>query len=377
MRKAAVIPLFLPAVLAVTLAAPQLTVILYGQEFCPVCARQKEALQELAARGAYIIYLDLSNRTVAAEFYNLYTRLVGDTPLVPFTLVCDGGKLVVVAVDYHAPQQLVELVEQARRRGEVLVSTPKGVRALTDREAVAEAERAIEARLSGVGLQPPGLTVSEVLPVLVSLAWVDSVKPCTFIVFATMLLGVAAVGGRRTALYASLGFIAAVYISYYLLGLGLVTAASTASPVLLKVVASAGLALGVYLAAANARGRLRSLVPRRLLKVALDTAERAPLQYAAVIGGAATGALVSVTLIPCAGGPLLVSAALLSRVPHLGTQLALLALYNVIFVAPLAAIAAASSWFLRHQLSERKLAYLQAVAGAALAITCLYMLLYF
>ncbi|MEM0227135.1 MAG: hypothetical protein QXF46_09695, partial [Thermofilaceae archaeon] len=154
MRKAAVIPLFLPAVLAVTLAAPQLTVILYGQEFCPVCARQKEALQELAARGAYIIYLDLSNRTVAAEFYNLYTRLVGDTPLVPFTLVCDGGKLVVVAVDYHAPQQLVELVEQARRRGEVLVSTPKGVRALTDREAVAEAERAIEARLSGVGLQP-------------------------------------------------------------------------------------------------------------------------------------------------------------------------------------------------------------------------------
>lgn len=370
--------LILLLALPIAMAAPQPLLLLYGTELCPACARQKEALKDLAAQGAVTIFLDVSNESIAAEFYSLFTLLVEGVPTVPFTLVCEGGRLVAVAVDYHSPQGLRELIELAERSGGVLVSTPGGVRVLARGEAVVEAERIIEARLAGA--QQPGqrpLAVSEVLPVLLSLAAVDSVKPCTFIVFATMLLTVAAVSGKRGALLSSTGFISAVYICYYLLGLGLVAAASAASQILLKALAAAGLLLGAYLAAANARGRLRSLVPRKLLKAALGAAESAPLKYASLLGGAATGALVSVTLVPCAGGPLLVSAALLARIPHHEARLALLVLYNTVFVTPLAAIATASSWFLSHQLSERKLAYVQAAAGAALAATCLYILLHY
>jgi len=370
--------LLLLALLPAACAAPQLAFVTYGQELCPACAKQKAELEVLRSEGYAVVYVEV-NASTAPEFYRLYQLLAGGEPVVPLTLICSGGRLVAAAVGVHRAGELLDLAAKASGESAVLVSAEGAVKRVTDENAVREAQRIVEARLAGASpavTQQP-LSVGEVLPLLLALAVSDSVKPCTFIVFATTLLVVTALSGKRGQLASSLAFVAAVYACYYALGAGLVAAASVLPPLFMKAFAALGLAFGLYLAAANARGKFRSLVPGAVMRRLMGAAETAPAKLPAWLGAAAVGALCALLLTPCGGGPLLVSAALLSRLPQPEMRYLLLALYNLVYVAPLLAIAAAASAVsaFTGQIGERKLAYAQALAGALLAATCLYLLL--
>jgi len=371
--------LLLLALLPAACAAPQLAFVMYGQELCPACAKQKAELEALKSEGYAVVYVEV-NASTAPELYRLYELLGGGEPVVPLTLICSGGRLVAAAVDVHSARELLDLAAKAGAEGGVLVMSAEGaVKRVADESAVGEAQRIVEARLAGASpavTQQP-LSVGEMLPLLLALAVSDSVKPCTFIVFATTLLVVTALSGKRGQLASSLAFVAAVYACYYALGAGLVAAASALPPLFMKAFAALGLVFGLYLAAANARGKFRSLVPGAVMRRLMGAAETAPAKLPAWLGAAAVGALCALLLTPCGGGPLLVSAALLSRLPQPEMRYLLLALYNLVYVAPLLAIAAAASAVsaFTGQIGERKLAYAQALAGALLAATCLYLLL--
>lgn len=369
--------LLLLALLPAACAAPQLAFVTYGQELCPACAKQKAELEVLRSEGYAVVYVEV-NASTAPEFYRLYQLLAGGEPVVPLTLICSGGKLVAAAVGVHRAGELLDLAAKAGGESAVLVSAEGAVKRVTDENAVREAQRIVEARLAGASpavTQQP-LSVGEVLPLLLALAVSDSVKPCTFIVFATTLLVVTALSGKRGQLASSLAFVAAVYACYYALGAGLVAAASALPPLFMKAFAALGLVFGLYLAAANARGKFKSLVPGSVMRRLMGAAETAPAKLPAWLGAAAVGALCALLLTPCGGGPLLVSAALLSRLPQQEMRYLLLALYNLVYVAPLLAIAAAASAAsaFTGQIGEKKLAYAQALAGALLAATCLYLL---
>ncbi len=369
--------LLLLALLPAACAAPQLAFVTYGQELCPACAKQKAELEVLRSEGYAVVYVEV-NASTAPEFYRLYQLLAGGEPVVPLTLICSGGKLVAAAVGVHRAGELLDLAAKAGGESAVLVSAEGAVKRVTDENAVREAQRIVEARLAGASpavTQQP-LSVGEVLPLLLALAISDSVKPCTFIVFATTLLVVTALSGKRGQLASSLAFVAAVYACYYALGAGLVAAASALPPLFMKAFAALGLVFGLYLAAANARGKFKSLVPGSVMRRLMGAAETAPAKLPAWLGAAAVGALCALLLTPCGGGPLLVSAALLSRLPQQEMRYLLLALYNLVYVAPLLAIAAAASAAsaFTGQIGEKKLAYAQALAGALLAATCLYLL---
>ena len=369
--------LLLLALLPAACAAPQLAFVMYGQELCPACAKQKAELEVLRSEGYAVVYVEV-NASTAPELYRLYELLAGGEPVVPLTLICSGGKLVAAAVGVHRAGELLDLAAKASGESAVLVSAEGAVKRVTDENAVREAQRIVEARLAGASpavTQQP-LSVGEVLPLLLALAVSDSVKPCTFIVFATTLLVVTALSGKRGQLASSLAFVAAVYACYYALGAGLVAAASALPPLFMKAFAALGLVFGLYLAAANARGKFKSLVPGLVMRRLMGAAETAPAKLPAWLGAAAVGALCALLLTPCGGGPLLVSAALLSRLPQQEMRYLLLALYNLVYVAPLLAIAAAASAAsaFTGQIGEKKLAYAQALAGALLAATCLYLL---
>jgi len=369
--------LLLLALLPAACAAPQLAFVMYGQELCPACVKQKAELEALKSEGYIVVYVEV-NASTAAEFYRLYELLAGGEPVVPLTLICSGGRLVAAAVGVHKANELLELAARAGAEDAVLVSEGSTVKRVSDENVVREVQRVVEARLVGASpaLTQQSLSVGELLPLLLALAVSDSVKPCTFIVFATTLLVVTALSGKRGQLASSLSFIAAVYACYYALGAGLLTAASALPPLFMKAFAALGLAFGLYLAAANARGRFKSLVPGAVMRRLMDAAETAPAKLPAWLGAAAVGALCALLLTPCGGGPLLVSAALLSRLPQPEMRYLLLALYNLVYVAPLLAIAAAASAAsaFTGRIGERKLAYAQALAGALLAVTCLYLL---
>ena len=180
--------------------------------------------------------------------------------------------------------------------------------------------------------------MANLLASLIGYAAVDSVNPCTFYVYAALVLATAATGGRRRALAAAAGFITGVYIGYFLLGIGIAAAEGALLAHLPPAVLSAALlayaALLLYQALAEKRGRAAPLRQggRRLAAKALRAAGH-PLAAAAL------GLVASFTLLPCTSGPLLSFLALATSMGYTLAEIAAyLLLYNLVFVAPLAAL---------------------------------------
>lgn len=177
-----------------------------------------------------------------------------------------------------------------------------------------------------------------ILAPLVSLALADSVNPCTFMVYTTMLLIVSLYGRRRMLLTGAL-FILAVLTGYYVLGLGLVTAASFITrPIALAI----AVAITIYYAYRTVKSwRTRGVegevcpedkCPSTGVLGKLLYGEKLSLATAYILG-----LVVSFTLLPCSAGPYIVFALILSAVTGFAKYIYLLA-YNLIFVSPLIAI---------------------------------------
>jgi len=382
-RLALIPPLVLAALL---IAAPQLILVIeYGESRCPACASQKEILEGLQKGGKLsYVYVDLAgSEENAREFVEIYDLLglreVTGGYYVPLLLVVvDGRVRGVAAAGVYTADQLLSFAQRAADAANLLTMVGPSVLEVRDERAAARLQSIVEARLRGAGVQPGyrPLSASEALALLVPLAAADSVNPCTFAVYTALLMLVLVLGGPRRMLASALAFIAAVFACYYLLGVGLVTVASAMPPALLKAVAAAGLMLAAYSIAASLKG-FRSPVPERLKRVT----EGALNRVAGPAGAAGLGALCSFTLLPCSSGPYLVFAGILSRVQQWAIRYALLAVYNLIFVAPLAALAAAvlilgiKAKTLKKLRTESALALMEIVASALLATVCAWLLL--
>ncbi|ABM81181.1 hypothetical protein [Hyperthermus butylicus] len=170
---------------------------------------------------------------------------------------------------------------------------------------------------------------------LVALAAADSVNPCTFYIFATLLLALSLRATRRSVAIAAVSFIAGVYVGYLILGLGLATAGTMVPRTVFLAIALGYAGITVANSVSElARGKPVTPKPARLLGP----------KAVGVAGAAASlvlGFTLALTLLPCSGGPLVAFiyiagehgyASPLKLVP-------LLMLYNTIFVAPLVSIA--------------------------------------
>ncbi len=162
---------------------------------------------------------------------------------------------------------------------------------------------------------------------LIGLAAVDSVNPC-FIALYTALVATAAAMSTALAVAAGLSISLGVYTGYYLLGLGLSQALELIGrPLrLIFVLAMLLLAFRGYAEAFRRGGehecRICRIVETRRISL--------PILYL-------LGLIASWTLLPCTAGPYLVAVTLMEGYP-LETRLALLAVYNVVFIAPLLAV---------------------------------------
>jgi len=216
---------------------------------------------------------------------------------------------------------------------------------------------------------PAGLTVSAVL----AGAFVDSINPCEFAVLIILTTAVLAAGDRRRALGAGLAFTLAVFISYYLMGIGLYSA-----------VRAAGVTRAIYLATA-VLAIVMGLFNLKdylwygkwfLMEVPLGWRPRLKrlLQGVTSVPGAfAVGFLVSLFLLPCTSGPYVVVLGLLAQTTTRAEAAAWLLLYNAIFVAPMALITGAIYLGLTNterleQWRTRSLRKLHLVAGLVLLL---------
>ena len=187
--------------------------------------------------------------------------------------------------------------------------------------------------------QELGLTLAAV----VFASIVDAINPCAFAVLIILMGAIIAVGDGRKALKAGLAFAASIFISYFLMGLGLYKALGALGGVtmglsllIFEIVGWLAIVLGLLNLKDYfwyGKGFLME-VPmswRPKLKSLLKSATSPK-------GAFGIGFIVSLILLPCTSGPYIVILAMLAKKATYLKAVSYLVLYNLIFITPMVLI---------------------------------------
>jgi len=187
------------------------------------------------------------------------------------------------------------------------------------------------------------------IPAVISAALIDSVNPCEFAVLVLLLTTILSSKERRESplyrrrsLYYGLAFTLAIFISYFLMGLGIYSAIQISSFTQIFYTAIAILALFIGLLNIKdyfwyGKGGILMEVPpswRPKLQSVIKGVTSIP-------GAFFIGFLVSLFLLPCTSGPYIVILGLLTHVDTKLYALGLLFFYNLIFIVPMILITVA------------------------------------
>lgn len=200
--------------------------------------------------------------------------------------------------------------------------------------------------VSGIYTDSSFSPIEEMDPAAVLTPWVllgaavaDSVNPCTIAVMAMLLGVILTMHGKKKVMLAALTFIAVIFVSYYLMGLGLLRTITNAelTNIFFSFVTVAALVLAVLEIKAYFQyepGFLSVEIPmflRPYMKKVLANATSIP--------GVAFAALIcSLFLLPCSSGPYLMVLGMLAKSVTLKGLLYLF-VYNLVFVLPMVVIA--------------------------------------
>ena len=145
-------------------------------------------------------------------------------------------------------------------------------------------------------------------------AAVDAVNPCAFAVLIILITTVLAAGGRRKALQASLALSLSIFLSYYMMGVGLYSAIAAAGVTRALYIAVTILAILIGLFNLKdylwyGRWFVMEVPPgwRPKLKALIGRITSVP-------GAFLIGFVVSLFLLPCTSGPYIVILGLLGGV---------------------------------------------------------------
>jgi len=173
------------------------------------------------------------------------------------------------------------------------------------------------------------------IPVVFFAAIVDAINPCAFAVLIILMTAALSITNKGRALKFGLAFTASIYISYFLMGLGLfsvlqVSGISRAFYVFVTALAIIVGLLNIKDYFWYGKGFLME-VPlswRPAMKKILNSATTP-------CGAFVAGLAVSLFELPCTGGPYIVILGLLAKEVTRGVGILYLLFYNLIFVSPL------------------------------------------
>ncbi|MEA3248653.1 MAG: cytochrome c biogenesis protein [Nanoarchaeota archaeon] len=212
------------------------------------------------------------------------------------------------------------------------------------------------------------------LPAVILAAIVDAINPCAFAVLIILMSTILISKEKKKALFAGLAFSASIFISYFLMGIGLYSAiqATGLSHTFFIVVAVLAIFLGLF----NLKDYLWY---GKWFVMEVPLSWRPKLQslikgITSVPGAFAVGFLVSLFLLPCTSGPYIIILGLLAQAATKSYALFLLIIYNLIFILPMVLITFAISFGFTttekaEKLRKRKLKILHLIAG--IIILCL------
>lgn len=259
----------------------------------------------------------------------------------------------------------------------LMVKDDEGVRVFTPYEVHHLSDKGVRTRLEEffIGEGRSEIEISNVILSIILLALADSVNPCTFALFTALLLITLHYSGKMRVAVTGFSFISAIFIGYYILGLG-VFQILVAVPHMDKALAILGLVLGALNVVRGLKLKFKSPIPkslRRFMELKISGS------YTSVAASFGLGLISSLILLPCSGGPYMVFLGLLSALKGLTQAYLLLAFYNLLFLMPLIFILVAV--LMLNRLARKikvfrstKLGIMEMVSGALLTIMCLYIL---
>ncbi len=177
------------------------------------------------------------------------------------------------------------------------------------------------------------------IPLVIIAGIVDGINPCAFAVLVFLLVSIMSIGSKRKVLKVGIVYIGAVFIFYFLSGLGLfaLVQISGFSKIFAIIAAIVAFAAGVIMIKdALYRGTGGWLVVPESKKDTITRYVREATLPAAFV----LGILVGMFELPCTGGIYLAIISLISQKMTLMDGLPLLVLYNILFVLPLIMILA-------------------------------------
>ncbi len=213
-------------------------------------------------------------------------------------------------------------------------------------------------------------------------AALDAINPCEFAILILLMASILiADDTRKKALRTGLSFVAAVFVAYFLMGLGLLefirAYTLSFSGVFYKIVAALAIIIGLL----NIKDYFWYGGGGFIMEVPKSWRTRMKELIWGVTtpwGGFIVGLVVSLFLLPCTSGPYVVILGLLASKTTLFKAILYLIAYNLIFIAPMVAIVLAMYWGLPPERAEdwrkEKIRLLHLIAGLVLVALGIVML---
>ena len=343
----------------------------YGRG-CPHCAQEDIFLKELEEKypelevRSFDIYFNNNNRVLFQEMADAFNTEIQGVP----TLFINGKVIVGFSniISTSIEQEVKKCIEQGCYSPDEILDRKEDIISVVGESSPLESEEKIEF------LQK--LTI----PAVLSAAVVDAINPCAFAVLIILMTTILAASSKKRALFAGLAFSISIFISYYLMGLGLFSAIQAAgiTHLFYTVVAVLAILIGLF----NLKDYLWygkwfvmevPLKWRPKMKTLLRGVTSVP-------GAFLIGFVVSLFLLPCTSGPYIVILGLLAKATTRNTAMLWLLLYNFIFVLPMLIITlAVYSGFTTtteaEHWREKKLKVLHLIAGIVILLLGIGMLI--
>jgi len=307
----------------------QVIIIKFYGRGCPHCAQLDSFLKDLQEKDSniivkdYEIYFDNENRKVFEELAEAYDTEIQGVP----TIFIDKK----VIVGFASP--LEEQIKQEINRCEL-------------EECINPLEKLKRDKITQIignsdPLEDPEKTKLKktlTIPAVISAAAVDAINPCAFAVLIILVTTILVSNNRRKALYAGLAFSLSIFISYFLMGLGLYSAIQAAgiTSSFYLIVAILAIIIGLF----NLKDYLW-YGKWFVMEVPLKWRPKMKLLIKGVTsipGAFFIGFIISLFLLPCTSGPYIVILGLLANLTTSGYAIILLLLYNLIFILPMIGI---------------------------------------
>ena len=171
------------------------------------------------------------------------------------------------------------------------------------------------------------------IPLILSAALIDSFNPCAFAVMIFLLSYLTRMSNKKRILIVGLTYIFAVYITYYLAGLGIFKSIQSFTQIT-SIIYNIAAIIAIFAGAVNVKDFLfydkgfSLRIPKSKKEIISKWAKKATIPSAIILG-----ILVSMFELPCTGGIYLAILSLLAKSAINGYFY--LAIYNLVFVFPL------------------------------------------